>query len=127
MLGGAWAPIALLAGFLLTVRMVFGRDLHSISPRAAQALTQPGGVTILDIREAREVLGSSLPGARFIPLSQLARRMSEIPQGQILVYCASGQRGRSAVAWLRRAGHLDAWNLEGGLNAWAQQGYPLQG
>ena len=126
MSSAAWLPFAVVTGFVLTLRLLFRRDLHSISPRAAQALMHSARVVVLDVREPRETESGTLPGARLIPLSQLAHRLAEVPTGQILVYCASGLRSRTAAAWLRRAGHQEVWNLEGGLTAWTRLGYPLE-
>ena len=116
MTAAAWLPFAVVTGFVLTLRLLFRRDLHSISPRAAQALMHSARVVVLDVREPSETESGTLPGARLIPLSQLAHRLAEMPPSPILVYCAR----------LRRAGHQEVWNLEGGLTAWTRLGYPLE-
>lgn len=125
MIADAYLPVALVVGLLLTVRTIFRKDIHSIGPSDAQALLQTGQVIVLDVREPQETKGGHLPGALFIPLSQLAQRLAEVPRGRILVYCARGMRSRTAAAWLRRAGHLDVLSLEGGFTAWTEVGYPL--
>ncbi len=79
---------------------------------------------LLDVREAWEwrIGNLSDAGARWIPHDQLAARWDELPRGRdIVVYCRSGRRSADAVAELREAGFTRAYNLRGGLLAWAAE------
>lgn len=74
---------------------------------------------LLDVREPEEFEAWSIPGARNIPLGQLATRRNELPaSGELVVVCASGARSSQAVAALRAQG-VHAVNLAGGMQAWA--------
>ena len=59
-----------------------------------------------------------------IPLRELGERFTELPAGQVLVVCRSGDRSAHATAYLVDQG-FDAVNLAGGLIAWHGAGRPL--
>jgi phage shock protein E len=68
----------------------------------------------------------ALEGARLIPIDQLTRRIAELPKDRpILVYCAVGSRSAQVVNYLARQGYPEIYNLDGGIFAWAQGGYPV--
>jgi molybdopterin/thiamine biosynthesis adenylyltransferase/rhodanese-related sulfurtransferase/molybdopterin converting factor small subunit len=77
---------------------------------------------ILDVREPREFEICRIPGSTLIPLGELPKRLSEIPQGtdapDIVVHCKMGGRCAMAVALLRENGITNARNLTGGILAW---------
>ena len=83
---------------------------------------------ILDVREAEEWNAFHIHGATLIPLGQLAARVSEVPRDrQVLVVCASGSRSRSGGNILLQAGFTKVSSVVGGLTAWSNAGYPLEG
>ncbi len=89
----------------------------------------PGSaVVLIDVREPEEFAAGHVPGARNIPLSEVARRSSELPAGAtVLVLCQIG--GRSAAACQVLAGRLHGSrviNVEGGTSAWQAAGFPLE-
>ncbi len=64
----------------------------------------------------------------FIPYDQTAQQISQYPvdrQAKIVVYCRSGRMSAIAAAELAKAGYTRIWNLDGGMSAWEQAGYPL--
>jgi NADPH-dependent 2,4-dienoyl-CoA reductase/sulfur reductase-like enzyme/rhodanese-related sulfurtransferase len=76
------------------------------------------GHVILDVREPSEFSAGAVPGAINVPLSQLRRRLADVPSGnKIDVYCGVGQRAYYAVRFLRQNGR-DARNLSGGFTTW---------
>ena len=82
----------------------------------------------LDVRETKEFADGKLPGALHIPLSQLKDRQGELEKFKerpVIVYCARGQRSRSAAGILGRAGFTKLYSLAGGLKAWKDAGLPL--
>ncbi|GAO42498.1 MBL fold metallo-hydrolase [Flavihumibacter petaseus] len=70
----------------------------------AEVLAHPEKFTIIDVRSAREAANSQLfPSALLIPVNELAKRQSEIPQGKpIVVHCASGYRSALGSSMLQR-------------------------
>lgn len=76
---------------------------------------------LVDVREPREYEVSHLDG-RLIPLGQLAGRLDELDKdAHVVVHCRSGGRSAKAVELLRGAGFGNAWNVQGGLLAWAER------
>ena len=86
------------------------------------------GVPLIDVRSSLEHAQEAIPGSLNIPLPQLTDRLREIPAGQVLVYCRSGERSSTAASLLERAGHIDVLDLVGGFTAWksAQRQEPAQ-
>ena len=91
-------------------------------------LINRGKSTILDVRSAAEFAGGHLPGAKNIPLAELASRIGELDKMKsksIVVVCQSGARSARAAGVLGKAGFDDVINLDGGVSAWQTQGLPL--
>jgi rhodanese-related sulfurtransferase len=104
-----------------------GRPAGRISPREAHArLTGSDHTVLLDVRQPVEYGSGVAPGALLIPLTQLGKRLGEVPRGrQILCICASGHRSPLAARRLSRAG-FEVLDVSGGMNAWRAAGLPLQ-
>jgi rhodanese-related sulfurtransferase len=82
----------------------------------------PPDATLLDVREPDEWAAGHAAGATHLPMSELTRRMDELPDGDPLyVICRSGGRSARVVAYLSAQGY-PAVNVEGGMQAWARQG-----
>ena len=91
-------------------------DVHPDDLRRRLAAGEP--VLVLDVREAEEVAEWAFPGARHVPLSELAQRAGELPADvPIVVVCHAGVRSAAAADALCRAG-WPAENLAGGVLAW---------
>jgi rhodanese-related sulfurtransferase len=80
----------------------------------------------VDVRLAYErVEDGVIAGDVHIALTELSDRAAEIdPERPVLIYCHTGSRSAMAVAALRGAGY-DAYNLAGGIVAWAAAGLPV--
>lgn len=64
------------------------------------------GALVVDVRSPGEFRGGAYPGARNIPLPELAQHLADLPTNtEIIVYCASGARSASAAAVLKHAGY----------------------
>jgi sulfur-carrier protein adenylyltransferase/sulfurtransferase len=89
-----------------------------------QRLDEGAALQIVDVREPFEwdIANLSAYGARLIPLDQVLERRSEIDRdAEIVIYCRSGSRSAGAVRQLQAHGYSRIWNLQGGMNAWAEQ------
>ena len=77
------------------------------------------GALLLDVRTTQEFARGHLPGAVNIPVSQLAKRVSELGDRQraVVVYCQRGTRSRMASEVLRRAGFSAVHDL-GAMGRW---------
>ncbi|MFZ6028086.1 MAG: molybdopterin-synthase adenylyltransferase MoeB [Chloroflexota bacterium] len=96
---------------------------RDISPRAlAERLQGSNPPFLLDVREPHELEISAIEGATLIPLGQLASRLSELDTAQeMVVFCKAGTRSARALELLVSAGFRKVQNLEGGINAWAEE------
>lgn len=83
---------------------------------------------VIDVRPPEEYAAGHLPQAVSMPLSQLRRRLDELPQDRTIVaycrgpYCAFAH---SAIRQLRRHGYV-AQRLEDGLPEWRAAGLPVE-
>jgi sulfur-carrier protein adenylyltransferase/sulfurtransferase len=77
---------------------------------------------LVDVREPREFSAGHLPGAVNMPMSELDRRLAELPAGSTAVFmCRSGGRSLRACGQALRSGTVTPVQLEGGLLAWAAE------
>jgi sulfur-carrier protein adenylyltransferase/sulfurtransferase len=78
-----------------------------------------GDYVLLDVRQPGEYAIAHLPGARLIPLPQLADSLEELDAAKpVIVYCAVGGRSRMATRLLATLGFRDVYHLQGGIQAW---------
>jgi rhodanese-related sulfurtransferase len=85
-----------------------------------------GTPILLDVREPDEWDAGHAHDAWFWPLARLDQVRAELPLGQkIVCICRSGGRSAKATELLCSWG-LDAVNLEGGMQAWAEAGRPVE-
>jgi adenylyltransferase/sulfurtransferase len=79
-------------------------------------------VHFLDVREADEYQIARIPGVRLLPLSELARRYTELdPNGHYYLHCHHGVRSLRALEFLRQHGFQHLKSLKGGIDAWSSQ------
>lgn len=110
---------------------VFGGRLSKMKPITTLGVTRlinSANPVLLDLREAKEYEGGSLPNAVHIPLSQLKERAGELGKltgRPVVAYCERGQRTRAAVGTLTALGFRDMYHLAGGIRAWKEAGLPV--
>lgn len=81
-------------------------------------------VIVIDVRPGDEYASGHIPGAVSLPVSELERRLSELPRDRDIVaycrgpYCVLALR---AVEILRTRGYR-AWRLEDGMPDWRSRG-----
>ena len=93
----------------------------------ARRLQQGEELVVLDVRPAEEYAAGHLPGAVSIPISELRRRLAELPRDrEIVAYCRGPfcAFAHDAVQVLADAG-LTARRLEDGLPEWQAAGLPV--
>lgn len=86
-----------------------------------------GEVTVLDVRPAAEYRAGHVPGARSVPLDQLAALVEGLPEGlAVVAYCRGPYCvfAPAAVRALRSRG-IDAVRLEEGFPEWRRAGLPV--
>lgn len=101
--------------------------LEPLPRRELARRLKAGAVVVLDVRPPAEFSAGHIAGARSIPISEIQRRLKEIPKTRrVVAYC----RGRycvyadDAVRILRRKGY-HAQRLEDGFPEWRDAGLPV--
>lgn len=99
---------------------------RTVDPATLQQWLQDGSAILVDVREPAEHRTSHIRQARLVPLAGLDA--SSLPaSGKIVVHCAKGGRGNAACEKLLQQNRdLDVFNLEGGIEAWARAGLPVE-
>jgi rhodanese-related sulfurtransferase len=96
----------------------------AIPPDRAAALIGDGAQAI-DVRRPDEWDAGRIAGARRIEMNELSGAAESIARDRpVVFYCRSGNRSAMAAEAFRQAG-WDAYNLEGGLQAWVAEGLEL--
>ncbi|HZP92413.1 MAG TPA: metalloregulator ArsR/SmtB family transcription factor [Burkholderiales bacterium] len=100
-----------------------GVDRQDIFKRA-----QRGDVVVIDVRPAEEFAAGHLPYARSLPLSELKKRLKELPADKpIVAYCRGPfcMMAKDAVGLLRGRGYR-AFKLDDGIAEWRARGLPIE-
>ena len=84
------------------------------------------GAQLVDVRQEYEWEAGRIPVPRTSRSSQLPARAGELDRDRPIVFqCRSGSRSWLATEAFRQAGH-EAFNLEGGLLAWIEDGREVE-
>lgn len=75
-------------------------------------------LVIIDVREPEEWESGHIPGAKHIPLGQIARALNEMdPKQETIIVCRSGNRSGRACDFLSSMG-FNVVNMLGGMSKW---------
>lgn len=119
-----------LAELPIAVRRVLGgkRPAEAVDGPELLARVRRGEVVVLDVRPPEEYRSGHIPGARSIPLPELAARLAELPtDAPIVAYCRGPYcvYAADAVELLRRHGY-EATRMDQGVADWRSQGWPIE-
>ncbi|MBX3431697.1 MAG: MBL fold metallo-hydrolase [Hyphomonadaceae bacterium] len=92
--------------------------------------TGANDMIVLDVREKEQFQAGHIPGATHLSRGQLELRVNEAfpdPTVRIVTYCEVGKISTLAAATLRRMGFTRVLALDGGMKAWREQGFPVEG
>ena len=99
---------------------------QEITPSALQAMQAAGALQLVDVRNPDEVARGIISGAKHIILNDLPMRWNELSdKTPIVFYCHSGVRSAHACMYLAEQGFTELFNLQGGIMAWGQAGFPF--
>ena len=98
----------------------------NISVTELEIFLHKGGVRLLDVRTDAEAAQGKIPQGELLPLHLIPLRMNELDKNATMVfYCRSGGRSAQAAAFVVANGFTDVYNLQGGIIAWANSGFPV--
>ena len=105
--------------------------MHTMTASDANTALEENTAILIDVREQAEFDQSRIPGAHFVPLSNLVEEIQKIdlPKDKNIIFqCLKGGRSAEAIMYLQE-GYLaeyTLYNLEGGIIAWAEAGLPIE-
>src|SRR6266550_5803901 len=94
--------------------------IREIEPsQLAQRLQRGEKLEIIDVCEPYEWQIGHIPGARLVPLGQIAEEIPRLDKRrETILYCKVGARSMNAAKQLASAGVADVRNLAGGILRW---------
>ena len=103
-------------------------EMLEVSPQTAKEWLDLGSAMLIDVREHHEVAQFAIPGAVHNPMSRFD--FDSVPSGadkKLVFVCAHGMRSQQVGQYLLQEKRVsEAYNLTGGVAAWAQAGLPNQ-
>ncbi|MTJ08378.1 rhodanese-like domain-containing protein [Anabaena sp. UHCC 0204] len=105
----------------------YNSQLQLIDTATVQQLIEQEKIQLIDVREPSEYTAEHIPQAQLLPLSKFQPEQISLTQGkEIVIYCQSGNRSNQAAQKLVNSGFIEFRQLEGGITAWKQSGYPTK-
>ncbi len=99
---------------------------HELSPQRVAELVEDERWQVIDVREPYEREAGHIAGTRHIELERLASQAETVDRDRpVVFYCRLGARSGMASQAFQAAGY-EAYNMTGGLTAWAEGGLPLE-
>jgi rhodanese-related sulfurtransferase len=111
--------------FLLLVSPLTMAETDVISPKEAATMRVKNQAVIVDVREKDDWNEHHIHGAVRIPLSQLNDRLAELEPYKnrpLITQCQAGMRSAQAQLMLKAAGFTKVYLMNGGIQAWHEQG-----
>ncbi|SDH83751.1 Rhodanese-related sulfurtransferase [Actinokineospora alba] len=105
-----------------------GPKTESVTRDELLRRVQSGRATVIDVRPAEEFAAGHIPGARSVPLDDLADLLADLPADQeIVAYCRGAYcvLAHEAVRLLRARGHR-AVRLADGMLEWRLAALPVE-
>jgi rhodanese-related sulfurtransferase len=112
----------------VTSAMDHSEDLRGVDRKSILARARSGEVVVLDVRPAEEFEAGHLPHAQSIPVTELKKRLAEIPKDvPVVAYCRGPFcfMAHDAVKLLRSRGY-HALHLPDGVAEWRARGLPVE-
>lgn len=96
-----------------------------VDPKTLKTWIDKGEAILVDVREPAEHAAQSIPGATLLPLGKISRTaLPALQNKKLVLHCKAGKRGGVACeTLLKESPELEIYNLEGGIDAWAQAGH----
>ena len=124
-----WIGLMTLSAFGLA--WTFAREAKlALPPQQAVLQVEREGGVFLDVRPPSDFSAGHVPGARNVPVEELGAKAASIDRYKkkpVVVVCQNGSQSKKAVKQLQADGFAQALILAGGLNAWINDQFPLQG
>jgi rhodanese-related sulfurtransferase len=103
--------------------------VDNISAERVKQLMDAGEkLVFIDMRPAKEYQQNRLPGARSLPIAEVANRFNEIPKsGRVVLYCDCKTYDiADRAVFLEYRGYRNIFIMPEGYSGWVKRGYPLE-
>ena len=96
--------------------------------RVKQLMDAGEKLTFIDMRPAKEYQQNRLPGARSLPIAEVANRFSEIPKsGRVVLYCDCKTYDiADRAVFLEYRGYRNIFVMPEGYSGWVKRGSPIE-
>jgi len=96
--------------------------------RVKQLMDAGEKMTFIDMRPAKDFQQTRLPGARSLPIAEVANRFSEIPKsGRVVLYCDCKTYDiADRAVFLEYRGFRNIFVMPEGYSGWVKRGYPVE-
>jgi hydroxyacylglutathione hydrolase len=102
--------------------------VDTLSADQVKAMLDLNAIIVLDVRDIREWEAGHIRGAKHIYVGRLKDEAYQLPKDMPLVtQCTVGNRAGLAASILKKMGFSNVYNLLGGIRAWQNRGYPVEG
>ena len=81
---------------------------------------------LVDVREESEYAAGHLPGATHLGKGVIEQAVPEAAT-EIVLYCGGGYRSALAADNLQKMGYTNVISMDGGIRAWREAGYSIEG
>lgn len=106
---------------------VAGGPFTRVSPGELNGMLEGGDLPLVNVHVPFQ---GDIPGTDLsIPYNEIPQNLDRLPgkDARIVLYCRSGSMSQQAARTLVELGYTDVWDLKGGMIAWEDAGYRLQG
>lgn len=99
--------------------------MRDMNPTTLQDfLQQHPSPLLIDVRETHELVHGMLENARHVPMNAIPGMLEQLDDYKdqpVVLICRSGKRSAQVGQFMEQNGFSDIINLQGGMNAWAEQ------
>ncbi|PKN77883.1 MAG: hypothetical protein CVU47_13030 [Chloroflexi bacterium HGW-Chloroflexi-9] len=104
-----------------------GEPFKRVDVHEAKEMIDAGNVQVIDAREPWEHAEGHVPGSLRIQHMAVLVQADKLARDRpILFICKSGARSAVAAEFAASLGITDLYNVDGGHEAWAAAGYPME-
>jgi rhodanese-related sulfurtransferase len=106
---------------------MFGQIKEVDAPELASWVEdESDSLRIIDVREMREIMQGTMPGAEPLPLAALPLNLDKFESDEkLVIICRSGARSAQACRFFQQQGYTNVYNLRGGMIGWAHNSLPI--
>jgi rhodanese-related sulfurtransferase len=107
--------------------VVSGGSFTRVSPTELRVMMRETDFMLVNTHVPYE---GNIPGTDVsIPYNEIGRNLEHLPGkgARIVLYCRSGSMSAEAAETLIELGYEDVWDLRGGMIAWEDAGFRLEG